>query len=161
MISYSIRHYQKSDLADLMRIYKDAVNAIGLEQYTPEQVEAWSSFGNDTPAFETWLEESTVYIAMDTEMKAVGFAGLESGGRIASLFVAPGYMRQGIGGKLLQHILKEAASRGLTQFTTDASEFSRPVFETAGFSVKEIEDSCFKGVQFQRYKMIRDNSTQE
>ena len=140
-----------------MCIFRDAVNHAGPEHYTPEQVQAWSAFGHDTCEFESWLGQSKVYVAIDSKRHSIGFAGLEASGRIASLFVTPGYMRQGIGSRLPKHILNEAAQSGLTQLTTEASEFSRPLFEAADFVVIDIEETCFKGVQIHRYRMARDN----
>jgi putative acetyltransferase len=37
--------------------------------------------------------------------------------------------------------------------TTEASEFSKPLFEKHGFTVTEVEHTTCKGVEFTRYAM--------
>ena len=63
----------------------------------------------------------------------VGIGGLEKKGRISSLFVSPGCMRRGIGSALLTRLLEEAESRNMGQLRTEASEFSKALFEKFGF----------------------------
>ena len=80
--------------------------------------------------------------------------GLEAKGRITSLFVAPEVMRMGVATALLNHLIDEINLRDLNSVTTDASEFSRSLIEKFCFSVKSLEHTKFKGVQFTRYQMI-------
>jgi len=92
-------------------------------------------------------------VAVNDADQCIGFGGLEPSARIASLFVAPGYMRQGVASTLVEHLITEAKSRGYEVLTADASEFSKPVLERFGFSVIEVEHTQFKGVDFSRYAM--------
>jgi putative acetyltransferase len=148
-----IRQARPQDFESLARIYSDSIRHVGREFYSPAQVDAWSSYAGDTEEFRAWLDRSTTFVAVDRSDECLGFAGLEPRGRIASLFVAPACMRQGIAGNLVRHLLAEARSRGLEVVTTEASEFSKPVFEKCGFTVTEMEFTRFKGVDFSRYAM--------
>lgn len=154
-MTVSIRPYQNEDLPGLMCIYRDAVISVGPEYYSPEQVQAWSAFGDDKEAFRTWMDETDTYVAIDTDGKPLGFAGLEDKGRVASLYVAPGHMRQGIGRQLLIFLQEVARQRGLEELSTDASEFSKPLFESSGFIVQNLEETRFNKVVFNRYQMVK------
>jgi putative acetyltransferase len=150
----TVRPYNASDLSDLVLIYKQGIKKLGHTHYTNDQVVAWSSFADDTDDFRKWINHSTTFVAVDLKMNVVGFAGLETKGRISSLFVTPEVMRMGVGTALLNHLIDEINLRDLNSVTTDASEFSKPLFEKFGFTVKNLEHTQFKGVQFTRYQMI-------
>jgi putative acetyltransferase len=149
-----IRPYQDGDITALARVYKHGIRQVGLTYYTAEQVEVWSSFADDTEEFEKWVNGSDTFVALDNEDRVVGFTGLESTGRIASLFVAPEVMNTGVGAALLSYLMHEINQRDIKSITTDASEFSKPLFEKFGFQVNNLEQTRFKGLIFQRYQMI-------
>jgi putative acetyltransferase len=150
----TVRPYNASDLSDLAHIYKQGIKKLGQTHYTNDQVVAWSSFADDTDDFRKWINHSTTFVAVDMNMNVVGFAGLESNGRVSSLFVAPDAMRNGVGTTLLHRLIEEIKRRDLDSVTTDASEFSKPLFERFGFYVKGLEHTHFKGVLFTRYQMV-------
>lgn len=151
--NYQIRGYDNDDLPVLAGIYRDSIRHRGPEYYSEQQVAAWSSFPDAMRDFEHWLTSATTCVAVDRANRCIGFAALEAPGRISALFVAPAWMRQGVGSSLLTHLLKEARLRRYTTVTTEASEFSRPLFEKCGFVVLEIEHTEFKEVAFTRYAM--------
>lgn len=151
--NYQIRPYGKDDLPVLAGIYRDAIRHRGPECYSEQQVAAWSSFPDALRDFEYWLTSATTWVAVDRHDNCIGFTALEEPGRISALFVAPAWMGQGVGYGLLNHLLKEARLASCQTVTTEASEFSRPLFEKFGFVVLEIEHTEFKGVAFTRYAM--------
>ena len=152
-----IRPYVDGDLSAVAHIYKQGIKQVALTHYSDDQVAAWSSFADDTDDFKKWINKSTTFVALNQELEVVGFAGLEATGRISSLFVAPEVMRSGVATALLNHLIDEINKRGLKSITTDASEFSKPLFEKFGFTVTNLEHTEFKGVLFTRYQMILDH----
>ena len=148
-----IRVYTDHDLAGLARVYRDAIRGIGAEYYTPDQIAAWSSFADDTEDFRQWIAGAATFVAVQDAISPAGFAGLEPTGRVSALFVAPEVMGQGVGAALLERVLAEARARSLTRLTTDASEFSQPLFQKSGFTLRRKEATTFKGVAFERYVM--------
>ena len=150
-----IRPFQDGDLQSLASIYRDAIQRIGHERYTAEQVAAWSSHADD-PGFAEWIATATTFVAVSEDGACMGFGGLQSHGRIASLFVAPQCMRTGVGSRLLERLLQEFGNLQVSQVTTEASEFSKPLFEKYGFSVSEVEHTTYRGVAFTRYAMRRE-----
>ncbi|MGR9073986.1 MAG: GNAT family N-acetyltransferase [Gammaproteobacteria bacterium] len=152
-MNIAIRPCLGGDLPKLADIYRNSIRRLGRRYYSPKQISAWSGFADDAASFQKWLEGASIYVAAGANKTPVGFAGIDDGGRIAFLFVSPGHARRGIGSALLERLLEEARSRGLTTARTAASEFSRPLFEKFGFAVCEVEETAVNGVAFSRYAM--------
>ena len=151
----AIRPFEQTDLPHLADIYRESIRHLGNEHYSTEQITAWASHADDLKAFARWVREATTFVAVDNRRSCIGFGGLEESGRISALFVAPEWMRQGVGSALLERLMTEIRSCGAYEATTEASEFSRPLFEKFGFRVMYVEHTRFKGVAFTRYAMHR------
>lgn len=152
-MQYRVRRAGLDDIDSLARIFRESVLRIEPGSYTPGQIAAWASFADDTEDFHAWINGATTLVAVDRFDECLGFCGLEAQGRIASLYVAPDAMRHGIASDLLRRLMDAARERGLEWLTTEASEFSKPVFERLGFTVAEVECAKYKGVDFIRYRM--------
>lgn len=149
----TLRQARAQDVPALAAIYAQSVRAIGPQRYTPQQVERWAAFADD-PTFGDFILTAVTFIA-EVEQRPVGFCGLLSSGKIASLYVSPQHGRRGVGTRLLTAALDLATARRLATVHTDASEFSRPVFARQGFVVDHVETVERGGVSFQRYRMVR------
>jgi putative acetyltransferase len=153
-MNMTIRPCKVSDITALADIYKQGIRRIGSSHYSGEQIAAWSGFAEDIEEFGKWISNSMTFVAVGPEKILLGFTGIERNGRISSLFVAPEVMRKGIGSALLRYLMEEIRLIGHNIVTTDASEYSKPLFEKFGFKVIKIEQTQFKGVKFQRYQMV-------
>ena len=154
MRTWQIRLAKESDIMTLSHVYRSAIQAIGEEYYSDEQVAAWASYPDDIDEFKRWVQEALTFVALADNSRLVGFGGVEQAGRISSLFVAPDFMRQGIASALLAHVIAEVGSiKNIEELTTHASEFSKPLFMKFGFEVANVESRNFKGVDFIRYAM--------
>lgn len=146
------------DLPALAELYSYTVRKMGPALYTEDQVRVWSASPEDTERFRGFVLNAHTLVAMvEDATHPVGFAGLEPNGRIASLYVHADYCRRGIGSALLAAILEKAQSDGLTRLRTEASKFSRPVFERHGFELDEVERGMHNGVPFMRFLMSRSS----
>lgn len=152
-IKYHIQHQKHRDLHSLANIYSDSIRYLGPQFYSESQVAAWSSFPDDLESFKNWVTTSTTFVAVNDEGNCLGFGGLESARRISALFVAPEFHRMGVANSLLKHLLEAAKALNTSIVTTEASEFSKPLFEKFGFAVREVEHTEFKGVAFTRSAM--------
>ncbi|MEM1042304.1 MAG: GNAT family N-acetyltransferase [Bacteroidota bacterium] len=146
-----------ADLPALAALYAEAVRAAGPAYYTPEQVETWATAAG-LPTFRRLVPRPLTLVAED-EFGPAGFAGLAPDGHVASLYVRPDRMRQGIASALLRALLDHAADQGIERLYTEASALSRPVFERFGFALDEVERVELRGVAFERYRMVRRNGT--
>lgn len=151
--SLTLRDAREADLADLARIYADAVSRLGPEHYAPDAVAAWSAFARDARFRDFILGPRTVVAEDDSGI--VGFGGLGEDGHIASLYIRPDRARQGIGARILDELLRTGEALGIRRFHTEASEHSRPLFQRFGFEVVEVEVVERQGVQIERYRMER------
>ena len=150
-----IRIAEESDLAELAKLFRCSVEKIGPERYTPEQVCTWASGPNDHDRFRTFILGVTTFVAED-QARILGFCGLGADGHLASLYVDGAQGRKGIGSALLDKALGEAQeAHGILSLHTEASEFSKPLFEEFGFETVEIEHVIRAGVEFKRYRMRR------
>lgn len=146
-----LRVATEADFPALAALYAASVRAVGPSHYSEVQVRTWASFA-EGPAIRRWLREADLLVAED-ETGPVGFAGLADDGHVTALYVRPDRMRRGVGGHLLGAVMARAAARGLSPLYTEASAFSRPVFERFGFETVDIETVERSGVRFERYRM--------
>ncbi len=149
-----IRTAIESDIPALAKLYSHSVKAIAPGQYSQEQVQVWASFSEETESFRRFILEPTTFVAEKT-LLLLGFSGVTHKGHIASLYVHGDYNRQGIGSLLLDSVIEYAQINGINQLHSEASEFSKPLFEKFGFSSYATEKVIRNGVLFQRYLMRR------
>ena len=152
---WRLRQAAEADVPLLAALYADAARALGPSVYSPQQVVAWVSFGRDTPAFrdyvlgaDTWLAET-----LDDVPRSIGFSGADDTGEVRSLYVSPGFGRQGLGAALLAATLERGRARGLRHFEAWVTPLSRPVFERAGFRLVQTVQAEFAGELFERYRV--------
>jgi GNAT superfamily N-acetyltransferase len=139
-----------ADVPLLAALYADAARTLGPLVYSPAQVAAWVSFGADTAAFRDYILSAQTWIAGDPPQ---AFCGIDAGGEVHSLYVAPARTRQGVGSTLLVHAMAQARAQGVTQFSAWATPFSRPVFQRAGLQLVQTVTEPYQGVLFERYRL--------
>lgn len=87
----------------------------------------------------------TAYLVFD-EDKIIGAGGVSyyrimptyhnpSGEKayVMNMYTAPGYRRQGIAYKTLDHLVQDAKNRGITAISLEATDMGRPLYEKYGF----------------------------
>jgi putative acetyltransferase len=89
------------------------------------------------------------------DARVVGFIELEPDGHIDCLYVHPAFQRQGIAGRLLQHLMQEAKKRGIAQLHVEASAVARPFFEARGFALQARNSVVRRGQTLINYRMVR------
>jgi putative acetyltransferase len=151
-ITVQIRIAAECDLVELGELFRNSVEKVGPQRYTPEQVRAWASMPNNPARLRKFVLGVTTFVAEDGG-RLVGLCGLGADGHLASLYVDGTQGRKGIGSMLLDKAILEARARGLVRLHTEASEFSKPLFEKFGFETIEVEHVIHEGVGFKRYRM--------
>jgi len=149
----ALRLATAADVPLLAALYADAARALGPTVYGPQQVDAWISFGADTPAFRAYVLDAQTWVAEAEGRRVLGFCGIGAEGEVHSLYVHPHATRQGLGSRLLAHALAAARSRGVTRFAAWVTPLSRPVFERAGFVLVDTVQAPYQGVMFERYRV--------
>lgn len=154
MTDFTFRPATAADLPALIAIFRAAIETVGPSHYDESQVAAWMAATNNERRFRRLTVEVDTVLAQDGT-GPVGFASLGEEGYIIMLYVRPDRMRRGLAGRLLNALIEKARARGDTRLHTEASPFSRPVFERAGFVVEEVETIERRGATFDRFLMAR------
>lgn len=149
---FHIRPAVENDLPILGELFTQAVRKIGPKLYTPEQVAVWSSVPENADYFRKFIFSNTTFV-MESDDGICGFSGISNAGRVASLYVRHDLNRSGVGSKLLCHVIAHAREEGVEQLWTEASKFSKPLFERHGFFLDRIVWVERKGVLFDHHIM--------
>lgn len=150
----SIRHAQLSDLREMQEMFVDTIRAICREDYSPEQINAWTSAVGNT---KRWNDKLTLQYFLIAEQgnKIVGYASLENNDYLDFMYVHKDYQRQGIANILYAEIEREAIKRKATALRSDVSITAKPFFEKKGFITLEPQTNIIAGVEILNYKMLK------
>lgn len=151
-----------ADVPALAALYRATALALGPQVYTPDQVQAWARSTDDAQRFAAYVLDARTWIADDASGVPLGFCGVAvhgTVGEVHSLYVRADATRRGLGTTLLAHALGDARARGAHAFEAWATPFSRPVFERAGFALRDVVTEPYQGVLFERYRMATPGAT--
>jgi putative acetyltransferase len=132
----ALRPYLAADTAMLREIFRDSIEDLTADDYTPAQQEAWASVADDEAAFGKRLGSQLTLVAT-LQGSPVGFASLASGGKIDMLYVHPAAVGQGVGAMLADALEKLAGGRGADRLVVDASDSARGFFEKRGYVAQQ------------------------
>jgi GNAT superfamily N-acetyltransferase len=148
----TLREARRGDEKDLWRVHVQALHAT----VSPEDIQAnIAEFCPEPMADVSALKDSIVTVA-ELEGQIVGFAALNvETGWIFFMFVAPPFMRQGIGKRLLTHLEGVAVDRGIQELTLSSSVYAHAFYRACGYVGDErIEETGWRtGLVSKGYKM--------
>ncbi|WP_373495487.1 GNAT family N-acetyltransferase [Aquiflexum sp.] len=150
----SIRLSKITDLPELQKIFVGTISTICNEDYSPEQIKAWTSSIKNT---QRWTDKLTsqYFLIAELDHKIVGFASLENNNYLDFLSVHKDHQRQGIADKLYSEIEKEAIKRGGTVLNSDVSETARKFFLKNGFKTLAPQTKIINDVEIINFKMAK------
>ncbi len=131
-----LRPFLPDDAPVLREIFRDSIEDLTAEDYTPAQQEAWASVADDATEFGKKLAGQLTLIAT-LEGSPVGFASLEGKDKIDMLYVHPVAVGQGVGAMLVDALEKLAGGRGTAKLSVDASDSARAFFEKRGYVAQQ------------------------
>lgn len=149
-MTISIRSYQPSDFSAVVQLFKEAVAAINIKHYTPEQIAVWTDV--DPARWQTRLENMIVFVA-ESDSQIVGFADITREGYLDHLYVHKDYQARFVSLYLFRAIEKTARELGLTKITTDCSITAKVPAERMGFKVIREQTVEKNGMKFINYHM--------
>jgi putative acetyltransferase len=150
MSTITIRPYQTSDFQAIIQLFKEAVAAINIRHYSPEQIAVWTNI--DPARWQTKLENMIVFVA-EMDSIIVGFADMTREGYLDHLYVHKDYQARWVSLHLFKAIEKAARELGLTKIATDCSITAKVPAERKGFKVVKEQIVEKNGVQFTNYHM--------
>jgi len=132
----ALRPYLPDDAAILREIFRDSIEGLTEEDYTPAQQDAWASAADDETEFGKRLAGQLTLVAT-LEGSPVGFASLAGKDKIDMLYVHPAAAGQGAASLLIDALEKLAGSRGAATLAVDASDSARGFFEKRGYVAQQ------------------------
>ncbi len=155
MSSIKIRRFHSSDTKKLIQLFRDAVHAIGIKHYSPEQVAVWAPEEIDEEKWHTSLKKNITFVA-EIDGTIVGFADMTHEGYFDRLYVHKDYQGRFIAVHLLRAIEKVARELGLSKITTDCSITAKLPAERMGFKVVKEQTVERRGVEMVNYVMEKE-----
>ena len=132
----ALRPFLPVDTAVLREIFRDSIEDLTADDYTPAQQEAWAAIADDEAAFGKRLSSQLTLVGT-LEGSLVGFASLAGGCRIDMLYVHPAAAGQGVGAMLIDALEKLAGGRAAEKLVVDSSDNARGFFEKRGYVAQQ------------------------
>ena len=133
----------------LREIYADAIESQAPQLYSDQQVKSWAALAWLPGVLDQTLKQGSGWISGED----AAFAMRYPQDRLALLYCRGRAARQGHGKALLERLEADAIADGVRSLRTEASQFSRPLFERYGWSLVAPETITIAGVTFERYRM--------
>ena len=133
----------------LREIYADAIESQAPQLYSDQQVKSWAALAWLPGVLDQTLKQGSGWISGED----AAFAMRYPQDRLALLYCRGRAARQGHGKALLERLEADAIADGVRSLRTEASQFSRPLFERYGWSLVAPETITIAGVLFERYRM--------
>ena len=133
----------------LREIYADAIESQAPQLYSDQQVQSWAALAWLPGVLDQTLREGSGWISGEEAAFAIRYPQ----DRLALLYCRGRAARQGHAQALLDRIEADAMADGVTCLRTEASQFSRPLFERRGWRLIAPETITIAGVPFERYRM--------
>lgn len=147
-----IREYESADLAAILTLFHETVHTVNARDYTPEQLDAWTSGRSDAAAWDQSLREHYTLVAVDGD-RIVGFGDITETGYLDRLYVHKDCQHQGIASLLCDHLEVHCPDCAIT---TQASITAKPFFEARGYRVIKEQQVERMGVLLMNYLMKKE-----
>ncbi|MCA9810082.1 MAG: GNAT family N-acetyltransferase [Candidatus Dadabacteria bacterium] len=151
----TIRRYRPEDAEAISDLYRKSVTEIGIERYSPAEVEAWASYADEVEELRHRLAEGLTLIA-ESGGRMAAFGQLKPANRVEFLYTLKDFSRMGIATLLYGRLEEAAIASGSRVLHTDASRISRPLFEKMGFFLVEAVVEERKGVKLECFVMRKE-----
>ena len=139
----------------LWEIFYNTIHNINIEDYDDIQVSAWAPSSLDK---NIWIEKikSINPFVVDHHNMILGYADLQESGLIDHFFCHHQWQRKGVGSMLMNTIIENANSLGITTLTSEVSITAKPFYISYGFTVMEKQSLFVRGQHLTNYKMQKE-----
>ena len=138
----SVKIAQKSDLPEVLAIRMEMLSVVNagksFDEAFVERSRDYFSNGAQTTVL-AFDGENAVGCATICYVQVMPTYSHPTGNRahIMNVYVREEYRRRGIAREMMEMLLDEAKSRGVSQITLDATESGRPLYQALGFESSE------------------------
>ena len=147
-----IRPATGNDLKIIAGIFHDAVQRVAIQNYTEEQVQAWSPCERPVEHWAKRTADLQLKLAEIINVPA-GFIGYSHTGYIDLLFSRPEFLRRGVARSLLQDAERDLKIRHVTIAHANVSLTARPFFEAMGYACLRTQLVSCGAVELQNFGM--------
>lgn len=150
----TLRVAHAHEFSALRALLHAAVHQLGSQHYSAAQCAAWAPEQYDAAAWQQRLATNPLWVACVGDTLA-GFIELHPDGLIDLCFVHPQFAGCGVGSRLLQHVLAQAASTPLPRLYANVSLGAEALFARHGFAVTQRQSVLLRGQTFANARMER------
>lgn len=149
-----IRNYQSTDFGAMRQLFRQTIQTVNAQDYTPAQLTAW--IGPDDAAirkrWQTSFAAHTTLVAVQAD-QLVGFADMSATGYLDRLYVHADMQHQGIAHALVTDLERAVPVK---RYETAASITARPFFERQGYCVIRVQQVERAGIKLTNYLMQKN-----
>lgn len=150
-----IRPFQADDAEALAKLYHAAVHEVGIRDYSPAQVAAWSPRPRAAASYVDKAAGRIFLVAVTDDGEPIGYGDLEPNGHIDHLYCRPDHIGTGVGAAICAALEEAAIASRIGLLFVEASEAARRMLERNGFQVESRRDFEIGGVPIHNYRMIK------
>ena len=143
---------EPSDHLLVRAVYSDAIESLGNEFYSNEQIQAWSSLAWLPGVLDAPLKDGSGWISYQNQ-EIQAFAVRYPSNRLALLYSRGQSTRQGHASALIRKIEEDAIEEGQGKLITEASFFSYPLLLKFNWTIQSIQNIEIGGIEFERFLM--------
>jgi len=142
------------DIKEIQQLFFDTIKSVCKNDYTNEQINAWSTAKNDDQKWKDKILNQYFLIAREGS-KIIGFGSLENNEYLDLLYVHKDYQKKGVAKKLLSYLEKKAEINRTEKLTSDVSTTAKSFFEKNGYKVIKEQKNEINNVVLANFKMIK------
>lgn len=147
-----VRPYDQRDAAPLADLYVRSVEALGPQEYSERQVDAWAALAPSAAHLDALMADGRArFVAVDCADRPIAFADLEPDGHIHFLYCAPEAAGTGAASAVYAALETAARGDGMGRLYAEASEGARRFFIGKGFAVTSKREFEISGVAIHNY----------
>lgn len=150
--SFKIRAFHADDAGECFRLFRDTIQRVNSQDYSPDQIAAWACADIDISHWNSRFRNRLAFVTTDG-FKVVGFTDMTREGHLDRLFVSADHQRMGIATALMCAVTEFAKEQRITAITTDVSITARPFFVASGFSIVAEQLVECRGVMMTNFRM--------
>ncbi len=151
-LELSFRKAKHSDLLEIQKLFTETIVHICNKDYTPKQIQVWSSATKNTERWINKLNQQYFLLAV-FQQQIVGFASLENNNYVDFMYVHKNFQHQGIASALFAKLEKHAHQKSASFLISNVSFTAKPFFEKQGFKVIQNNFLEIDGVAISNIKM--------
>ena len=156
MCNFTIRSMKIGEFNTVAKLIYDSVHTLCVNEYTPEQLDAWVPQNMYMPAFKSSLWRCYAIVALNENKEIIGFMSTERDGYINRLYTRPDYVKCGVATALLNNTEQWALRRGIKRFLLESSKSAEGFYIKNGFEkIGEIK-SVKNSLEFTSAKMKKE-----